>query len=109
MAVSDWNTDPNLNNFIGTIDLREGNMTVANVNNAIREMMAQIKAYAEDIPDAATLMPKSGGVFTGPVSFDGFGHVLYNENPLHTSGKFFVRAVTDPAPALADGDRLERG
>jgi hypothetical protein len=109
MAVSDWNTNPALNDFVGSVDLREGIMTVANVNNAIREMMAQIKAYTATVPDAALLMPKTGGAFTGPVTFAGYGHILYRVNPLHTSGKVHTLGVSDPLPALADGDAVERG
>ena len=41
-AVSDWDTDPDQNTDVGGINLAEGQMTVASVNNAIRTIMSQI-------------------------------------------------------------------
>lgn len=43
-AVSDWDTTPANNTDIGGISLAEGVMAVSSVNNAMREMMAQIKS-----------------------------------------------------------------
>lgn len=108
MAVSDWSTTPSANTFLGTYNLQTGATNVADLNNIIQELMAQIAAFAATVPNAATLMPKSGGIFTGPVTFQDAGHILYNANPLHNSGKVHTIAVTDPAPVLADGDRVER-
>lgn len=42
-AVSDWSTTPASNTDIGGIDIGEGTMLPSAVNNAIRELMAQIK------------------------------------------------------------------
>ncbi len=43
-AVSDWDSDPDQNTDIGGIALGEGAMHVNQVNNAIREVMAQVAA-----------------------------------------------------------------
>lgn len=41
-AVSDWDTDPDANTDVGGVNLAEGQMVVSAVNNAMREIMAQI-------------------------------------------------------------------
>lgn len=56
MAVTDWNTDPNANTTVGGINIAE-NCPAGNINGAIREMMAEIKDFSDDLPD--TLQPLS--------------------------------------------------
>ncbi|SES08769.1 hypothetical protein [Sphingobium sp. YR768] len=46
MAVADWNTDPSLNTSIGGINIAE-NCPAGNVNNAIRELMAEFAAWLD--------------------------------------------------------------
>ncbi|WP_374649467.1 hypothetical protein [Rhizorhabdus sp.] len=53
------------NSDIGGINIAEG-CPAAGLNDAVREMMAQIAAW-RDGPIAA-LLPKSGGAMTGPIS-----------------------------------------
>lgn len=49
MAVADWNTDPNLNTFISGINIAE-NCPAANINNAIRQAMADIRLFYNGTP-----------------------------------------------------------
>lgn len=52
MAVSDWNTTPALNTSISGINIAEG-CAPGNLNDAIRQMMADVKtSVATDIPAA---------------------------------------------------------
>lgn len=41
-SVDDWDTDPDANTDVGGVNLAEGQMVVSAVNNAMREIMAQI-------------------------------------------------------------------
>ena len=49
MAISDWNTDANLNNTVGGVSIAE-NCPSGNVNNALREIMAQIAQWIKGAP-----------------------------------------------------------
>lgn len=49
MAVSDWSTTASSNTAIGGINIGE-NCSPANINNAIRELMAQVKDWYDDAP-----------------------------------------------------------
>lgn len=44
-AVSDWSVTPNSNDNVGGINIAEG-CAAANLNNAIRTVMAQVKSYS---------------------------------------------------------------
>lgn len=54
MAVSDWSTTADNNTSIGGVNIGEG-CPAGNLNNAQREMMAQLKAYLANIP--ASIQP----------------------------------------------------
>jgi hypothetical protein len=59
MAVSDWSATASSNVTLGGININTG-MSPANVDNAIRELMAEIKAYVTgDINNLATQQPIS--------------------------------------------------
>lgn len=51
MAVSDWSTDPAQNTTVGPVNIAE-NCPAANMNNMGREIMAQIKAWADGLGDS---------------------------------------------------------
>lgn len=59
MAVADWSTDPSQNTDIGGINIAEG-CPSGNLNNAQREMMAQLKAYLSAFP--ADIQPKNANL-----------------------------------------------
>ena len=50
MAVSDWSTTAASNTTVGAVNIAE-NCPAANLNNAIREAMAQIAQWRDDLPD----------------------------------------------------------
>jgi len=81
MAVGDWSTEPGANTTIGGINIAE-NCPAGNINNAIREMMSEIAAWATSVlasiqpenPKVTALAALAGGdgqlpVFNGPNSF----------------------------------------
>lgn len=78
-SVSDWSTTPNSNDNIGGINIAE-NCPAANLNNAIRTVMAQVKSYS--------LIAEPGIVYT--VKNSDYTAVLADKN------KFF-RFIADGA------------
>lgn len=66
MAVSDWSEDADLNVSIDGINIAEG-CPPSNVNNALRAIMANVKALKEAIEDgvASAYLSLSGGTITG--------------------------------------------
>ena len=59
MAVSDYNTNPDLNTAISGINIAEG-CPPSGINNAIRQLMADVKSYADDV-DARESLPSQSG------------------------------------------------
>lgn len=57
MAVSDWSTTANSNTSVGAVSIAEG-WSPASVNNAIRELMAQIRTWYDEVPTDAEVQPK---------------------------------------------------
>ena len=106
MAVSDYSTDPNQNNTISGINIGEG-MPPANVNNAMRQMMADTKGLLDnDIPTTDDLMPKDGGTFEGTQPlYDGEGAFLHHAQATNSSGRVFILPVgTDNPSSPLNGD-----
>ncbi len=66
MAVSDWSTDADLNVSIDGINIAEG-CPPSNVNNALRAIMANVKALKSTIEAgvASGYLSRSGGTVTG--------------------------------------------
>lgn len=59
MAVSSYNTNPDLNTTISGINIAEG-CPPSGINNAIRQLMADVKSYADDV-DARESLPSQSG------------------------------------------------
>lgn len=59
-SVDDWDTNPNNNTDVGNIPLGEGATYPSNVNNAFREIMAQIKTAIGSFAGAWTSASASG-------------------------------------------------
>lgn len=105
MAFSDYFSTPSLNVTIAGISVAE-NCPAGNVNNALRQLMADARTFSDSIPNVANLMPLAGGVFSGPVTFTGKGHVLYHNDPANASGRIFIQPLGGAAPAMSNGDWL---
>jgi hypothetical protein len=99
MAVSDWSTTASNNTTIGGISIAEG-CPAANVNNAFREMMAEIRSYSLTISSpAGTYMPLSGGTFTGQIKRSGSGGYLYNAASAQSGGAVYVQPTGTKLPS----------
>jgi len=108
MAVSDYSTTPGSNSYLGSIDLRENQMTVPNVNDAFRQMMADIRVFYNGVPVAADYVTKVAGVFSGtqPI-YTGRGAYAHHNNSAFTSCRMFVQAEGGATPSgMAAGDLL---
>lgn len=59
MSVKDYRVDPDLNTAISGINIAEG-CPPSGINNAIRQLMADVKAYADDVDSREALPEQSG-------------------------------------------------
>lgn len=70
-------------------------------------MMADVRVMYDDVPVTATLVTKTGGIFTGNPIFTGRGGYLYHDNAANASGRIFIQASGGGIPAgMANGDWL---
>lgn len=105
MAVSDYSTTPGSNTTISGINIAEG-CPPANINNAIRQLMADVRAVYDDLPDVSTKLNAAGGVFNGtqPV-YTGRGAYLHHNSNANLSGRVHILADGSALPTSpADGD-----
>lgn len=105
MSVQDYSTTPGNNNNVGGINIAE-NCPAGNLNGAMRQIMADIKLFANSIPVAGTSMPIAGGTFTGNITRQGAGAYVYNAEAGATSGRLITVQQGSALPALAEGDKV---
>lgn len=102
MAFSDYSSTPSSNTSIAGISIAENATPMANINNAIRQLMADAKAFSDASPDVSTLMPKAAGTFSGtePI-YTGRGAMLHHRDSANTSGQvvFLPSGSERPSPA----------
>jgi hypothetical protein len=70
MAVADYNTDPDLNTTISGINIAEG-CPPSGINNAIRQMMADIKDKADSTDTAVTTLDTNAVKLSGAQTITG--------------------------------------
>lgn len=107
MAVTDWSTTPASNTTISGIDISEG-CPPAGLNNAVRQMMADVKSFSLTVPSASTYMPVTAGTFSGtqPV-YTGRGAYLHHNSSSFASARIFMQASGGSTPAgMVSGDIL---
>jgi hypothetical protein len=103
MAFSDYSTTPSVNVTIAGVNVGEG-CPPGNLNNAIRQLMADGKALLGSIPDTSALMPKSGGIFTDDISRQGQGAYLHHAHGVLTDGRVYTLAQGSARPTgVAEG------
>lgn len=116
LAVSDWSTNPALNTTVGGVSIAEG-CPAANVNNAERAIMAEMRAAIAPAMDAflasATLadalaalgaLSVAGGEVTGNIVRHSAGPHLYHTNAAFGSGRLFYTAAGASDPTSLAGD-----
>lgn len=104
MSFGSYSTTPASNTTIGGVSIAEG-CAAGNVNNAIRQIMADGKALSDTVDgiDVSSLMPKSGGAFTGNVTRSGSGAYRYNASSSLTSGATYYLPTGSARPTAAEG------
>lgn len=106
VSVADWNATPDLNITVNGINIAEG-CPAANLNGALRAVMAGVRNLYDNLPTASNYILKDGSVsFTGQPLFSGRGAFLHHSNSANASGKVFVQASGGAVPSMADGDIL---
>lgn len=105
MAVSDYSTNPNSNTSIGGINIAE-NCPAPNINNALRQLMADVAAFAASVPNGGNYMPTAGGIFTGNPTYTGQGGYLHNSGTTLPGGTVTFLPQGSPLPAGQDGDMV---
>jgi hypothetical protein len=95
---SDWSATAASNTTINGIDIAE-NCAPGNVNNAIREIMAAAKTFANGAVNGSNYMPKSGGAFTGAISRSSAGGYWYFNSSSLTGGAVYVQPVATALPS----------
>jgi hypothetical protein len=106
MSFSSYSATPDNNTSINGINIAE-NCAAANVNNAIRQLMADGKELSDTVEDidVSDYMPISGGSFTGRISRSGAGAYLVHNSSSLVSGRIFVQLSSASLPASpAEGD-----
>ena len=99
MAVSEWSTTAANNTTIGGISIAE-NCPAANVNNALRQIMADVKSYSLTITSpSGSYMPLTGGTFTGQIKRSGSGGYLYNAASAQSGGAVYVLPTGSHLPS----------
>ena len=105
MSYTTWSTTPSLNITIDGINIAE-NCAPANINNAIRSVMAGVAQLADDMPSVAGLVPAAAAVFSGtqPI-YTGRGAYLHHNDSANASGRVHLLPTGSANPASpANGD-----
>ena len=99
MAVSDWSAVADENTTVGGINIAEG-CPPGNLNDAIREMMAEIKTKDEEGPSAHHVTHEPGGsdqitVFGGNVAekFQSLGSISGTKSIDLTAGNIVIATI----------------
>jgi hypothetical protein len=89
-GFSSYATTAAANTTISGISIAE-NCAAANINNAIRQLMADARAFADSVVSpSGSYMPLSGGSFTGQITRSGSGGYLYNAASAQAGGAVYV-------------------
>lgn len=104
MAFSDYSTTAASNVTIGGVSIAE-DCAAGNVNNAIRQLMADGKALDTTVAaiDTSTLLAKAGGTVTGNITRSDMGSHRYNASATLTSGATYIVATGTTRPTAAEG------
>lgn len=107
MAINDYDQIADNNTDINGINIGEG-WASSNVNNAIREIMADLKVFSGTIPDTENFVNSNGAVFNGTQPrYFGRGPLLHHNDQSLVSARIFVQQSGGAAPSgMANGDIL---
>ena len=108
MAFSAYSLTPASNITIAALSVAEG-CAPANLNDAIRQLMADGKALSDQVVaiNVSTYVPFSGGTFTGQIFRQGGGGYLYNANATQSGGAvYWLPSGTALPVSPAEGDTV---
>lgn len=97
-GFSSYATTAAANVTISGISIAE-NCPAANINNALRQLLADCRAFADSAATTTGLMPKSGGAFTGQITRSGSGGYLYNAAAAQGGGAVYVQSTGTSLPS----------
>lgn len=107
MSFGSYSTTPASNTTIGGVNIAE-NCSPANVNDAIRQLMADGRSLFDTV-DAIDLSAKASldaPAFTGQPTYSGRGAFIHHNNSANASGRIFIQASGGSLPTMANGDIL---
>lgn len=107
MAVQDWSSTASANTTVEGVNIAEG-CPPANINNAIRAIMASVRVMYDGLPVVSGLAPLTGAVFTGtqPI-YSGRGAYLHNADSANASGRVFFLPTGSANPTSpSNGDHV---
>jgi hypothetical protein len=90
------------NNLVGGVSVAEG-CPPGNLNDAIRQIMADARALADEVAAIAPGMPVSGGSFTGDILRGGRGGYFHHASSALSDGRVHVLPEGSALPAGAEG------
>lgn len=99
-GFASYSTTADSNTSVGGINVAEG-CPAANVNNAIRYILKEGKELSNIVAaiSTSTLMPKSGGAFTGTITRASSGGYLYHANSSQGTGPVYTQPVASSLPS----------
>lgn len=98
----DYSTTPASNTSLGGVSVAEG-CPPSNMNNAVRQLMADGKSLADEVAGISTGMPVSGGAFTGDITRSTQGAYLHYQSTALTDGRVYVLPEGTALPTPAEG------
>ena len=100
MAFSAYSVTPSLNVSINGVNVAE-NCAAANINDAIRQLMADGKALSDTVSaiNVSGYMPLAGGTFSGPINRSGAGGYFYHANSAQAAAPVYTQLSSAALPS----------
>lgn len=108
MPFSSYSLTESANTTIAGQSIAEGTTSPGTINLAIRTLMADGKALANDVAaiNLTTYAPLAGPAFTGQPTYSGRGALLHMNSSANLSGRVFVQSSSTATPSMSNGDIL---
>ena len=99
-GFSAFSTTASANVTLNGINIAE-NCAAANVNNALREILAEGKQLSDTVAaiNVTSYMPLAGGAFTGNVTRNGAGGYWYHANSAQAAAPVYTQLASAALPS----------